>query len=498
MDLARTNLAKVALLGDRGLGRTELVELREIWLTRVQETRSLFDEMISLTETRLAETRMERNRDLWEDVQSTTRDMMASLEESVASSQRFIDAVEAGTIDEIIPRSNILDAQTREFLGLADVLDRHIADLDTAARLILASTYRDVNRIILVATLAAFAMVSIIIRSLRWSISQPLRELMEFVGRVGDGDLTRRLRNLGEDEIGRLSTQVNGMVEHIAQNTTRIIDAVSALAGASEQLKVAVTDQAESTTEQSAAIQEISTSLVEMTQTGRQITDRANELAASASETRKMTSDGIEMIAETYAAIEAIAEQSGAVATNVIGLSEKIRAAGEIITTVNDIAERTNILALNAAIEASSAGESGNSFGVVADEMKDLAGQAKEATLRVQRVLEDIQQGIGTSVMQTEEAVKRTDLGKQMSADMRETLDAVGQQFEANILAVEQIIEATRQQQLGVESVTDAVDDIRTSAGIVEEGTRNMQGATSNLNALSTQLRDSIKGYSVA
>src|SRR3546814_12298738 len=52
-----------------------------------------------------------------------------------------------------------------------------------------------------------------------------------------------------------------------------------------------------------------------------------------------------------------------------------------IITTVNDIAERSSLLALNAAIEAAAAGEHGLSFAVVADEMKNLASQAKEATV---------------------------------------------------------------------------------------------------------------------
>src|SRR3546814_20065305 len=83
-----------------------------------------------------------------------------------------------------------------------------------------------------------------------------------------------------------------------------------------------------------------------------------------------------------------------------------------IITTVNDIAERSSLLALNAAIEAAAAGEHGLSFAVVADEMKNLASQAKEATVEVRSILGDIQRGIGTAVMQTEEAVKRVESGR--------------------------------------------------------------------------------------
>ena len=99
--------------------------------------------------------------------------------------------------------------------------------------------------------------------------------------------------------------------------------------------------------------------------------------------------------------------------TKIVALSEKTQAVGEIISSVNDISERTHLLALNAAIEAAAAGENGRSFAVVASEMKTLADQAKDATLQVRSILGDIQRGINSSVMLTEEAVKRVAAGKE-------------------------------------------------------------------------------------
>lgn len=69
-----------------------------------------------------------------------------------------------------------------------------------------------------------------------------------------------------------------------------------------------------------------------------------------------------------------------------VQLEQKIEEIGPIVTAISSIADQTNLLALNAAIEASRAGENGRGFGVVASEVKRLAGEIMDATRRATQI----------------------------------------------------------------------------------------------------------------
>src|SRR5207244_4424776 len=161
-------------------------------------------------------------------------------------------------------------------------------------------------------------------------------------------------------------------------------------------------------------------------------------------------------VQKTNLTMESIREQAEAVADNVVALSEKTQRVGEIIATVNDIAEQSHLLALNAAIEAAAAGEHGRSFSVVAGEIKNLARQSKDATVQVKSILGAIQKGINSSVMLTEEAVKRVDLGKQQADLAASTIREMTTGIQQSLQAFQQIMAGTNQQQIGFEHVMRA------------------------------------------
>ncbi|HWL54068.1 MAG TPA: methyl-accepting chemotaxis protein [Chthoniobacteraceae bacterium] len=329
-------------------------------------------------------------------------------------------------------------------------------------------------------------------------ITRPLQQVVHSAENIAQGNL--RIGKLGinhRDEIGKLATSFDGMLENLKELSGQIRGVTGNINSASAEILASTQQQASSTKEQAATVQEITTTMQEISQSGAEITDKAKQVAASAEATSSVSNSGITAVQNTSRLMEGIRQQVEEVATKIVSLSEKTQAIGEIVSTVNDIAEQSNLLALNASIEAASAGEQGSRFSVVANEMKNLAERAKESTVQVASILGEIQRGINASVMLAEEAVKRSDTGKQQAEVTEKTIHQMMQTTVESINAFQQIIGATSQQQIGFDQVTQGMRDIRQATEQTAIGTSQLEKALANLNDLSLQLRTAVERYQI-
>ncbi len=349
---------------------------------------------------------------------------------------------------------------------------------------------------IVVASVVAVFGVSLFGFFLTRGITQPLGRVTEMSRKIADGNLRQeKLVVASRDEVGELTAGFNDMLDSLRDLTGKTATATANLNSASAQIMASTQQQAAGTKEQAATVQEITTTMEEVSQSGAQISGKAKQVAASAEATSAASDAGLRAVLDTNRTMASIREQVEEVARTIVALSEKTQAVGEIIATVNDIAERSNLLALNAAIEAAGAGEQGNRFSVVANEMKNLADQAKDSTVQVRTILGDIQKGINSSVMFTEEAVKRVEAGKQQADVAEQTIRQMARMTLESVQAFEQIIGAGNQQQIGFEQVAQGMKDIRQAATQTAAATTQLESAVANLNALSHELKTAVGRY---
>ena len=83
-------------------------------------------------------------------------------------------------------------------------------------------------------------------------------------------------------------------------------------------------------------------------------------------------------------------------------------AMGRVVELITSITQQINLLALNAAIEAARAGEAGRGFAVVANEVKTLAGQARQATEEITKEIDTmtaVSGAVGEALERIKEAI---------------------------------------------------------------------------------------------
>ena len=350
--------------------------------------------------------------------------------------------------------------------------------------------------------IAIFLVVAAVGIYLSWLISSsivnPLENVVKMAQGISAGDLRQeKLAIQSEDEIGKLGVVFNEMIDSLRDLASQSVSISKNLGSAAAEVLASVQQQAAATKQQAASVQETTTTMEEISQSGSQIAERARQVAGVAEASSGVSNAGVNAVQGTNSSMVGIREQVESVAENIVTLSERNQAIAEIIATVNDIAEQTNLLALNAAIEAAAAGDQGRSFSVVANEMKNLAEQAKESTVQVRSILSEIQKGINSSVMLTEEAVKRADGGKQQAEVAEQTIRRLSDTTEDSIQAFQQIVGATNQQQIGFEQITQALKNIRLGAEQTAASTNQLEKAAMSMNALGQQLQQSVARYRI-
>ncbi|HLO78038.1 MAG TPA: methyl-accepting chemotaxis protein [Magnetospirillum sp.] len=376
-----------------------------------------------------------------------------------------------------------------------DAIESLIADLAEAGRANVRQTLRETTRTAfgaIVLMLLAAAGAGMLISG---SIGGALRRFMGFVQMVGVGDLTHTLPEEGSGELARMGAHLNAMRNALRQVATQTRAAAENVNAATAQIRASAQQQAAASTEQLSAIEETSATLTEITQSGAQITRRAQDVERIAQAAVQLADQGQRAVVSTMQAMDSIREQAESVASTILRLSERTQAISEIILTVTTIAERSHLLALNASIEAAAAGEHGRTFSVVAGEIKRLADQAREATLRVRENLGQIQQGITDSVMLAEEAAKRVEAGRTQTQSSDRIIRDMAGAIQESVRAFQQIVAATNQHQIGLEQVMQALAAVRQAASQTSTTTRELEGAAGNLNGLSESLVDAVRNY---
>jgi methyl-accepting chemotaxis protein len=309
------------------------------------------------------------------------------------------------------------------------------------------------------------------------SISRPARALAEALREVseGEGDLSRRLKTGGLDEIGAAGYYANKTLDKIADLVRSIRREAGTLTVLGEGLHSAMTETASAMNQITATVSSVRDLTGSQSHSVGATSGAAGEISSGLTSLRDLVGRQVSSVASSSSAVEEMVASVRSVATilgqNASSMSEVLKASDEsrdsmgevseflrIMASESDslmeassiiqlIAEQTNLLAMNAAIEAAHAGDAGRGFSVVADEIRKLAEKSSSEGKSIAEVMARLKAQIDQIVSSSEANREQFDL-------VLELLKSLGAQ--------EAVIDsAMSEQSAGGTQVLDAVRDIK-------------------------------------
>lgn len=349
--------------------------------------------------------------------------------------------------------------------------------------------------------LGVFALIVALIISivLTLGITQPLNLCIQAAKSISARDLSIDLssQQARNDELGIMTKSFAQMIEALREQIQEISDGINVLATSSNEILVSTSQVAAGAIESATAINETMTTVEEVRQAARLSADKAKNVADSAQRVVQVSQTGKAAVEQTNYTMQHIKEQMSAIAQTILRLSEQSQAIGGIIATVTDLADQSNLLAVNAGIEAARAGEHGKGFSVVAQEIKSLAEQSKQATAEVRAILTDVQKATNVAVMATEQGSKAVEAGVKQSAQTGEAVKVLTDTSLEAAQVATQILASSQQQVVGMDQIGVAMENINQAGSQNASAMKQSETAAKNLNDLGQKLRKLVDQFKI-
>jgi methyl-accepting chemotaxis protein len=175
--------------------------------------------------------------------------------------------------------------------------------------------------------------------------------------------------------------------------------------------------------------------------------------------TVESTTAALQLVKELNQGMKRVHLETQSCEKKLMGLCDPARQISAIVDTIGEIAARTNLLALNAAIESIRAGEHGRGFALVADEVRNLAEQATDATREVSNLLDSMQMATQESIRGISREREQVEAEVQRAIDAEQALSRIIE-LGKDTRAIEQLTECSTQQLQLAQGVVLAVEQI--------------------------------------
>ncbi|MGY3880565.1 methyl-accepting chemotaxis protein [Aeromonas veronii] len=352
------------------------------------------------------------------------------------------------------------------------------------------------STLLLIGALAA--LMALVIHYMMTFVSGALYSTNKALQTVADGDLTFRLNFFPvRDEFSTLAGSIDRFTDRQHQIVRLVEESAEALTMAADEFRDHASEGENMARAQRQHMDSLATAMEQMSAAIREVARNANDTLQQTRQSSEEAANGANRVARTIEAIRTLADEIGNASGAVERLTHNANRINEVVSVINAISQQTNLLALNAAIEAARAGEQGRGFAVVADEVRTLASRTQQATVEIQKMIEELQAGTGALNDIMEKTVGRAASSQQLISEVGLDIEKLSNHSDAVLEMSTQIATSSEEQSSVAAEITHNLDQVRHEAAQVEESASASVAGTQGLKATASELTQALKGIRI-
>lgn len=306
----------------------------------------------------------------------------------------------------------------------------------------------------------------------------------------GEGDLTKRLKIIRNDEIGKLSQHFNifieklqGIIANIKENSGNIENSSAGLSKLALEMKNGSNETSERAGMVSAAAEEMSSNITSVAAAMEESSTNVRMVASATEEIASVMNDIATNTEKARLVADQAVSESREVSQNMSGLGEAAVGIGKVTETITAISSQVNLLALNATIEAARAGEAGKGFAVVANEIKELAKKTSEASVEIKLKVESIQDS-------TEQNISGINKTAVIIDDINSVIKTIATSVDEQSATIGDIATNIAQASTGLQEVNENMSQTSIVAGEITKDIAVVDGSATKMDESSNKLEN--------
>lgn len=323
----------------------------------------------------------------------------------------------------------------------------------------------------------------------------PVQDLTMVISRGVENSSPGRATLISDDEIGRLGASFNRMSVVLSREMNegrRLLEAVrGAMGKIAEIMRTIVdvsSDQAAGATEQAASLHQVTTTSEEIAVTLRSIAEHSRTVEEVAGRSLSSCHDGQTNLDAVASGMEAAQKRSHDVADKMISFQEHANRIENILEFIREVSERINLISLNASIEASSAGETGSRFAIIASEMRKLAEKTMNGTKEIRAIFSDLQSAASSAIIATEEGEKQVVNARRLNEQASTSFQSIIHWAGETARAAQEISLSSAQQTTATDHLASALSEINDVASNFAEGAKALENSVADLEKIGEEL----------